>query len=165
MRRDTGLGSPNEKRCLYVPPSRGHTKHPQLFDWWRRDGRSIRAHDWSESHVGAPETWPQSLCSALSTCLDSKAVSAIYCGPDFRLFYNDGYRPFLDQRHPWGLGRPMSEIWPTIWQTLSAPAQTVLDTAKRNRKRSGLACGGFFEPRTHNRTFLLPAKRRRSSNR
>jgi hypothetical protein len=50
-------------------------------------GSLMRAHDWSTSPPGAPETWPQSLRSALSTCLNSKAVSAIYWGPEFRLFY------------------------------------------------------------------------------
>ena len=91
-------------------------------------GALMRAHDWSTSPLGDPASWPQSLRSALSTCLNSKAVSAVYWGPEFRLFYNDAYRPFLDERHPQALGRPMSEIWPTMWQALSAPAQTVLDT-------------------------------------
>jgi PAS domain S-box-containing protein len=93
-------------------------------------GALMRAHDWSASPMGPPETWPQSFCSALSTCLNSKAVSAIYWGPEFRLFYNDGYRPLLDQRHPWALGRPMHEIWPTPWQALRASALAVFETGQ-----------------------------------
>ena len=53
-----------------------------------------------------------------------------YWGPEFRLFYNDGYRPFLEERHPWALGRPMSKIWPTMWEGLSAPAQAVMETGE-----------------------------------
>ena len=93
-------------------------------------GALMRAQDWSATPLGPPSTWPQALRSALSTCLNSRAVSAIYWGPEFRLFYNDGYRPFLDQRHPWALGKPMSEIWPMMWQALSAPAQAVLETGE-----------------------------------
>nr|WP_255568150.1 PAS domain-containing protein [Brevundimonas sp. PAMC22021] len=93
-------------------------------------GSLLRAHDWSGSPLGRPETWPQALRSALSTCLNSKAVTAIYWGPQFRLLYNDAYRPFLDARHPWALGRTMAEIWPTMWQALTASAQQVLDTGE-----------------------------------
>ncbi|MBP1807608.1 PAS domain S-box-containing protein [Rubellimicrobium aerolatum] len=88
----------------------------------------MRAHDWSSTPLGPLETWPQSLRSTLSTCLNSQAVSAIYWGPEFRLLYNDAYRPFLDSRHPWALGRPMAEIWPTMWQALTASAGQVYET-------------------------------------
>ena len=91
-------------------------------------GALIRVHDWSDSPLGPPEAWPPSLRFALSTCLNSGAVGAIYWGPEFRLLYNDGYRPFLNGRHPWALGRPMSEVWPRLWQALAAPARHVLDT-------------------------------------
>ena len=93
-------------------------------------GARMRSQDWSAFPLGDPSTWSQALRSALSTCLNSLAVSAIYWGPEFRLFYNDGYRPFLDDRHPEALGKPMSEIWPTMWQALSAPAKHVLNTGE-----------------------------------
>jgi hypothetical protein len=51
-------------------------------------GAMIRAHDWSATPLGAPETWPQSLRSALSICLHSSFPTAIYWGPELRLLYN-----------------------------------------------------------------------------
>jgi PAS domain S-box-containing protein len=93
-------------------------------------GELIRSHRWSETPLGDPATWPQSLRSAVSMCTNARAVSAIYWGPEFRLIYNDGYKPFLDCRHPAALGQPMAELWPTLWQTLKASAQGVLDTGE-----------------------------------
>ncbi|WP_242136878.1 PAS domain-containing protein [Sphingomonas sp. TREG-RG-20F-R18-01] len=91
-------------------------------------GALMRAHDWPASGHGDVESWSQALRSALSTCLNAQAVSAIYWGPEFRLFYNDAYRPFVGDRHPWALGRPMREIWPTMWQSLTAAARQVYET-------------------------------------
>jgi signal transduction histidine kinase/CheY-like chemotaxis protein len=91
-------------------------------------GALMRAHDWARSGLGELGSWSQALRSALSTCLNAQAVSAIYWGPEFRLFYNDAYRPFLGERHPSAVGRPMSEIWPTMWQTLTAAARQVYET-------------------------------------
>jgi len=93
-------------------------------------GAIMRAHDWSTTALGEPSTWPQSLRSAVSMCIAARSVGAIYWGPEFRLIYNDGYRPFLDGRHPWALGRTMAEISPTLWQALQEPAQAVLDTGE-----------------------------------
>ncbi|MBB5713150.1 PAS domain-containing protein [Sphingomonas xinjiangensis] len=91
-------------------------------------GALVRAHDWPSSPLGPPSAWPQALRTALSTCLNSPAVSAILWGPDFRLLYNDAYRPFLGERHPLALGETMANTWPTMWQALTASAQQVLDT-------------------------------------
>lgn len=91
-------------------------------------GALMRAHDWARSGLGELGSWSQALRSALSTCLNAQAVSAIYWGPEFRLFYNDAYRPFLGERHPSAVGRPMSEIWPTMWQTLTTAARQVYET-------------------------------------
>ena len=32
--------------------------------------------------------------------------------------YNDPYCPVLGNKHPWGLGRPVSECWKEIWHVL-----------------------------------------------
>ena len=56
-------------------------------------GALIRAHDWASTPFGSPETWPQSLRSALSICLNSSFPTAIYRGPELRLLYNDAWAP------------------------------------------------------------------------
>lgn len=56
-------------------------------------GALMRAHDWSASPLGAPETWPQSLRSAVQICLSTPIVGAVHWGPELRILYNDAYGP------------------------------------------------------------------------
>ncbi|WP_309625847.1 GAF domain-containing protein, partial [Methylibium sp.] len=82
-------------------------------------GARIRAFDWSRTGLGPPEAWPQSLCSALSTMLASKAQILVVWGRDFNLFYNDAYRSVLGDKHPGALGLPVSDpaAWGELWVT------------------------------------------------
>jgi hypothetical protein len=67
--------------------------------------RRMRAHDWSRTPVGKPETWPQNLRTALSICLTSKFPMHVWWGPELTLFYNDAYISFLGAgKHPAVLG-------------------------------------------------------------
>ena len=95
----------------------------QIADWNEVDflagggemGARLRTHDWSESPLGPPSQWPQSLRSALSICLNSSFPTAIYWGPELLLLYNDAWAPIPAERHPWALGRPAREVWQDIW--------------------------------------------------
>ena len=91
-----------------------------------RMGALIRAHDWSSSPLGEPESWPQSLRSALSICLHSSFPTAIYWGPELRLLYNDAWAPIPAERHPWALGRPAAEVWADIWPVVGPQFERVL---------------------------------------
>ncbi len=42
----------------------------------------------------------------------------LWWGPDYVSIYNDAYIPVLGQKHPWGLGKPVSECWSEIWDIL-----------------------------------------------
>ena len=89
-------------------------------------GERIRNHPWAESPLGPPETWPQSLRSALSICLHSTVPTAIYWGPELRLVYNDAWAPIPAERHPWTLGRPAREVWADIWAVIEPQFTAVL---------------------------------------
>lgn len=78
----------------------------------------IRNFPWKDHPFGAPETWPQSLRSALGICLNSAFPTAIYWGPDLRLLYNDGWSTIPGPRHPACLGEPASEVWDDIWHVI-----------------------------------------------
>ena len=91
-------------------------------------GDLIRTADWSQSPLGKPSTWPQSLRTALSVCLNSRIVSALYWGPEFRVLYNDAYAPALAERHPRMLGKPLQEVWAEIWDVLGPQLNTVMET-------------------------------------
>ena len=90
-------------------------------------GALIRAHDWSATPLGPPETWPQSLRSALSICLNSSFPAAIYWGPELRLLYNEAWAPIPAERHPWALGRPGAEVWPDIWNVVGPQLARVIE--------------------------------------
>ncbi|MES2565578.1 MAG: response regulator [Bacteroidota bacterium] len=78
-------------------------------------GNQIRSLDWAKTSLGAVETWPQSLRSALSICLNSNFPIAIYWGKELTLIYNDAWSPIPGNKHPWALGKPATEVWPEIW--------------------------------------------------
>jgi PAS domain S-box-containing protein len=90
----------------------------------------MRSHDWSQTSLGAVETWPQSLRSILSVCLNSQFPIAIYWGADHLLLYNDAWRPILGDKHPWSLGRPGREVWSEIWSDIGSELASVLATGK-----------------------------------
>src|SRR5258706_3053572 len=82
-------------------------------------GGRMRAKDWSASPLGHPETWSQSVKTAISICLNSRVPIALWLGPELRLVYNDTYIPFLGEtKHPALLGAPGREAWAEIWATI-----------------------------------------------
>jgi len=78
-------------------------------------GARMRALDWSRTPVGPMRDWPQSLRSAVSMLLPSKAQIVLFWGPEFVVFYNDPYRPVFGAKHPVALGQPGRQAWSEIW--------------------------------------------------
>ena len=81
-------------------------------------GARMRALDWSATPLGPVDRWPQSLRSAISILLPSKAQIILFWGADLVALYNDAYRPVFAAKHPWALGRPARECWSEIWHVL-----------------------------------------------
>lgn len=77
-------------------------------------GEMLRAVDWSSTALGPVTSWPESLRTAISMMLEAQFAIAIAWGPEFRLFYNDRYRPIIGAKHP-AQGKPTAEIFPEIW--------------------------------------------------
>lgn len=93
-------------------------------------GQLLCTRDWTRSPLGDPARWPQSLRTALSICLPSAIVSAIYWGPELVILYNDAYAPVLTDRHPWALGRPFREVWPELRDVLGPKLADVWNTGE-----------------------------------
>lgn len=91
---------------------------------------SIRKYDWSGHPFGRPETWPQSLRSALGICLNSSFPTAIYWGPELRLLYNDAWAPIPGPRHPDALGSPAAEVWSDIWHVIEPQFVRLIETGE-----------------------------------
>ena len=87
----------------------------------------MRSHDWSLSALGAVETWPQSLKTAIRIVLGSRYPMFVWWGQQMTKFYNDAYIPILGKRHPQALGQPASRVWAEIWDTLGPQAEAVLN--------------------------------------
>ncbi|CAO4157187.1 Histidine kinase [Methylorubrum extorquens] len=82
-------------------------------------GVRMRAHDWSASPLGSPETWPHCLRSAVSLMLGSKFPMFVAWGPELGFLYNDAYAEILGGKHPAALGRRFRDIWAEIWSEIS----------------------------------------------
>jgi hypothetical protein len=78
-------------------------------------GALMRVHDWSQSPLGPPATWPEGLKIPLRMMLSSRFEMWLGWGPDLHFFYNDAYRPTLGLKHPHALGHPVSEVWKEIY--------------------------------------------------
>jgi hypothetical protein len=86
-------------------------------------GALMRAHDWSGSPIGRPESWPQPLKTLVGVMLASNQPMFIAWGPARTLLYNDAYCDILAAKHPAAIssmcGRTSaptscrSSTWPT----------------------------------------------------
>lgn len=79
----------------------------------------MRAHDWSTSPLGAPESWPQSLRAIVALLLHSKFPMFVAWGKELGFLYNDPYAEILGAKHPRALGARFHDIWSEIWPDIS----------------------------------------------
>ena len=93
-------------------------------------GALIRAKDWAATPLGPIEGWPQSLRSAVSILLPSKAQIVLFWGPELVAIYNDAYRPVFGSKHPTALGMPAREAWSEIWDVLEPLFGGVVNTGE-----------------------------------
>ena len=90
-------------------------------------GRLMLANDWSHSSLGSPDTWPQSLRTAVRFMLTSGHPMYIWWGEDGACLYNDAYRASIGpERHPSSLGRPALEVWAEIWDVIGPQIEQVM---------------------------------------
>ena len=90
-------------------------------------GRLMRTLDWSQTALGPVQAWPQSLCTAVSICLNSRFPMLIWWGAELIMLYNDAYRPILGlTKHPQALGKCGEASWPEIWPVIGPMLRSVL---------------------------------------
>ena len=93
-------------------------------------GARMRAHDWSATPLGVPETWPQSLRTVVRILLTSRYQMWMGWGEALSFFYNDAYRPTLGVKHAWALGASAREVWKEIWPDIGPRIEHVLKTGE-----------------------------------
>lgn len=90
-------------------------------------GALTRAHDWSATAIGAPDSWPQSLRTAVRILLNTNHPMFIWWGPELIQFYNDAYRQTMGpERHPSALGQRGRECWAEIWDIIGPQIEQVM---------------------------------------
>lgn len=107
----------------------------------------IRGADWSQTPLGAIETWPQSLRTTVSLCLASNFPINIIWGADHSQIYNDGYRVVCGEVHPQALGEPYTKTWASAWPAIGQPFHDALagQTSFLENQRMFLFRNGYLE--------------------
>jgi PAS domain S-box-containing protein len=90
----------------------------------------IEARDWSDSPLGPPSQWPQSLRTTVGLILPAMAQIVLFWGPEFVALYNDAYAPTIGGKHPRALGRPARENWAELWDDLEPLLRRVRETGE-----------------------------------
>ena len=90
-------------------------------------GELMRVKDWSATAVGAPDTWPQSLRTAVNLLLNSRFPMFVWWGKGLTTMYNDAYRVIAGEKHPDLLGKSGREGWAEIWEDLSPLVESVFN--------------------------------------
>ncbi|MBD2472923.1 ATP-binding protein [Nostoc sp. FACHB-145] len=98
----------------------------QLFAGGAEMGTLMRSHDWSQTSLGLPAHWSQSLKTALRIVLTSRQPMFVWWGEDLINLYNDAYSSFLQNKHPAALGLPASRVWPELWDQLEPRIESAI---------------------------------------
>jgi hypothetical protein len=78
----------------------------------------IRCFDWLQTPLGPIQGWSPALRMMVPFLLANHFPLLLWWGEQYVSIYNDAYRPVLGAKHPWALGRPVSECWQEIWPVL-----------------------------------------------
>ncbi|HYK57050.1 MAG TPA: PAS domain-containing protein, partial [Flavisolibacter sp.] len=95
-------------------------------------GELIRSKDWSTTTLGTPQSWPQSLRTAVSILLHSQFPMFVWWGPQMITIYNDAYRLIMGEKHPQGLGEAGPLVWSEIWDVVGPLADQVMNEGVSN---------------------------------
>ena len=104
-----------------------HSDTHSATDWLVGGGEMgslIRAYDWAQTAIGPLTSWTPTLRTMVRFLLANRFPLLLWWGPQYVSIYNDAYRPVLGTKHPWALGKPVSECWSEIWHIL----QPLIDT-------------------------------------
>ena len=82
-------------------------------------GDLFRRKNWGATPLGDLATWPQSLRTTMSICLNSRFPIAIYWGLEYLMLYNESLLPMVGARkHPHSLGQPAQIVLAEIWSII-----------------------------------------------
>lgn len=118
--------------------------------------KQIASFDWATTSLGASQTWPAELKTAVTLMLSLHTPIAVYAGPDLVLLYNNAFSRVLGDRHPYALGQPAQRVFADVWQT----AEPVITAAMRGECKNtdvNQHVNGPDEPWINGRFTVLPS--------
>src|SRR5262245_39613133 len=122
-----------------IPPVRASADESLLhvvFPGHSEMAHRMRRLDWSQTPLGRVDTWPQSLRTSVSTCLDCAFPIVLWWGPELAILYNDEYRQILGpEKHPAALGQAGAEVWAEIWDVIGPMLSHVVQQGTPTRSR------------------------------
>ncbi len=90
-------------------------------------GERIRNFDWSQTSLGDPKHWQNSLKTCVRIILTSPQPMFVWWGKELINIYNDAYQFVLGEKHPNALGTPGNIVWKEIWNEVGARADIVFN--------------------------------------
>ncbi|MGA3001943.1 MAG: ATP-binding protein [Acetobacteraceae bacterium] len=90
----------------------------------------MRACAWSETPLGAPDSWPASLRAIVRVMLTSRFAMWMAWGPDLTFLCNDAYLPTVGLKRDWVIGSRSDKVWAEIWPDIGPRIQHVLATGE-----------------------------------
>ena len=94
-----------------------------------RWGSASVRRNWSATPLGPVATWPQSLKSAVSILLPSKAQIILFWGPELIAIYNDAYAR-CSARASVGPRSARARCWSEVWHVLGPLFEGVIRTGE-----------------------------------
>ena len=86
----------------------------------------VRAFDWSGTPLGAIDTWSSTLIASVNNVLSAPFPSALFCGPELQMIYNDAYCELLGRKHPDALGERVPIVWADAWPAIQPDVDQVM---------------------------------------
>jgi hypothetical protein len=88
-------------------------------------GDLLRQKDWASTELGPVESWSQALLTVSSLMMASTFPMSLWWGPNNIVLYNDGYVPFIAEKHPSLYGTRAKDGFEELWDILGEVADAV----------------------------------------
>ncbi|MGP0091316.1 MAG: sensor histidine kinase [Xanthobacteraceae bacterium] len=111
-------------------------------------GVRMRATDWSQTPLGAADSWPQSLRTTASLCLECRTAVFLAWGPELVILCNDECAAILGDQHPAALREAGRGAWPDLWAVVGPMLEGVMQNGQATQSRDLLLMtsrNGFSE--------------------
>lgn len=73
---------------------------------------------WETTPLGPKAGWSPELRTTYDIIMSSGFGMCAVWGPERTFVYNEAYVPFLGERHPDALGRPIEQVWFDVWKDI-----------------------------------------------